>query len=234
VPPAILALAERAGITGAALRDGAARLHRSGVRLVAGSDVGIGPAKPHGILPAAISEYVHCGIPAATALAAATSRVEGVVPGRPIGVFAPPGWGIVVGWCLWKEESMKDHEFLARVRERGEYGAAAEAEQVTRVVLAVLARRLDGGEVRDLAAQLPADTATMLTAHAGAAESFGVQEFLRQVAEGVGATQRTAQWDASAVLSTVADAVSGGELNDVLSQLPSGFAALFGRPALAG
>jgi hypothetical protein len=35
------------------------------------------------------------------------------------------------------------------------------------------------------------------------------------------------------VLSTVAAAVSGGELNQVLSQLPSGYAVLFGKPALA-
>lgn len=33
----------------------------------------------------------------------------------------------------------------------------------------------------------------------------------------VDATPRTAQWDASAVLSTLADAVSGGELNELLS-----------------
>ncbi|GAA3933663.1 amidohydrolase family protein [Actinoplanes auranticolor] len=73
VPPAVLAMAERAGLTQAALQDGAARLYRAGVRLVAGSDAGIGPAKPHGILPATIAEYVHSGIDPATALAAATS-----------------------------------------------------------------------------------------------------------------------------------------------------------------
>jgi uncharacterized protein (DUF2267 family) len=49
-----------------------------------------------------------------------------------------------------------------------------------------------------------------------------------------GATESTARWDASAVLSTVADAVSGGELNDVLTQLPSGYAVLFGKSALSG
>jgi hypothetical protein len=35
------------------------------------------------------------------------------------------------------------------------------------------------------------------------------------------------------VLSTVADAVSGGELNQILSRLPAGYAALSGKPALA-
>ncbi|WP_436535731.1 amidohydrolase family protein [Actinoplanes sp. HUAS TT8] len=73
VPPAVVEMAARAGITEAALQDGVARLYRAGVRLVAGSDAGLGPAKPHGILPATLGEYVRCGIPATAALAAATS-----------------------------------------------------------------------------------------------------------------------------------------------------------------
>lgn len=72
-PPEVVAMAARAGLSAAALRDGAATLHRAGVRLVAGSDAGLGPAKPHGILPETLVEYVACGIPATAALAAATS-----------------------------------------------------------------------------------------------------------------------------------------------------------------
>ncbi|WP_330467850.1 amidohydrolase family protein [Micromonospora zamorensis] len=72
-PPEVVAMAARAGLSAAALRDGAATLHRAGVRLVAGSDAGLGPAKPHGILPETLVEYVACGIPAAAALTAATS-----------------------------------------------------------------------------------------------------------------------------------------------------------------
>jgi uncharacterized protein (DUF2267 family) len=41
------------------------------------------------------------------------------------------------------------------------------------------------------------------------------------------------RWDASAVLSRLADAISSGELNQLLSQLPSGYATLFGRPGLS-
>jgi uncharacterized protein (DUF2267 family) len=39
--------------------------------------------------------------------------------------------------------------------------------------------------------------------------------------------------DASAVLSTVADAVTGGQLNQVLTQLQPGYATLFGKPELS-
>ncbi|GAA2355333.1 DUF2267 domain-containing protein [Nonomuraea africana] len=129
---------------------------------------------------------------------------------------------------------MHYEEFLAKVRERGEYADTQEAEQVTRVVLGALARRLNPGEVDDLAAQLPHQLATALPTDHDRAESFRVQEFLRRVAAATGATERTAEWDASAVLCTVAEAVSGGELNDVLTQLPSGFAVLFGKPSLSG
>jgi uncharacterized protein (DUF2267 family) len=124
---------------------------------------------------------------------------------------------------------MKYDEFLAAIRERGEYTDIAEAERVARVILSAFAARLNPDEVDDLAAQLPPEAAEMLSV-----QRFGVEEFLRRVAAGTGATERTAEWDAGAVLSTVADAVSGGELNDVLTQLPSGYAALFGRLGLAG
>jgi uncharacterized protein (DUF2267 family) len=129
---------------------------------------------------------------------------------------------------------MRYDEFLARVRERGEYPSHQEAEQVATAVLAELASRLTPGEAGDLAAQLPGPLARVLTGpRQGAAESFGVEEFCRRVAGRTGSRPPTAEWDASAVLSTVADAVSGGELNHVLSQLPSGYVALFGKPGLS-
>lgn len=46
--------------------------HRAGVRLSAGSDAGIHPAKPHGVLPYSVLELVGCGLPVADALATAT------------------------------------------------------------------------------------------------------------------------------------------------------------------
>ncbi|MEU1587108.1 amidohydrolase family protein [Micromonospora sp. NPDC005710] len=72
-PPEVVETAARAGLSAAALRDGVATLHRAGVRLVAGSDAGLGPAKPHGVLPETLVEYVACGMSATAALAAATS-----------------------------------------------------------------------------------------------------------------------------------------------------------------
>ncbi|MGW0205770.1 DUF2267 domain-containing protein [Streptomyces sp. NPDC003233] len=129
---------------------------------------------------------------------------------------------------------MRYDEFLARVRERGEYASQDEAAQVTEAVLSVLAQRISPGEIDDLASQLPGPLGPSLAdAKQPRPERFGVEEFHRRVAERIGSRPRTAQWDAGAVLTTVADSVSGGELNQVFSQLPSSYAALFGRTDLA-
>lgn len=101
-------------------------------------------------------------------------------------------------------------------------------------MLEVLAQRISPGEVKDLASQLPDPLGQVLDrATPQRAQSFGIEEFYRRVAERSHARPRTAQWDASAVLTTVADAVTGGELNQIISQLPSGYAVLFGKADLA-
>lgn len=128
---------------------------------------------------------------------------------------------------------MKQHEFLAKVRERGEYADHDEARRVTAAVLGVLAERLAGEEPTDLAAQLPEGIAELAVNASGGAAGYGVEEFLRRVAEAVNGSPETAKWDASAVLCTVAEAVTGGQLNQILTQLQPGYAALFGKPELS-
>ncbi|MGW4569004.1 DUF2267 domain-containing protein [Streptomyces sp. NPDC004561] len=124
-------------------------------------------------------------------------------------------------------------EFLTRVRDRGEYRSQEEAEHVSTAVLWTLATRITPEEADDLAAHLPAPLDEALHLDRGCVESFGREEFLRRVAQQTGARPRTAEWDASAVLSTLADAVSGGQVSDLLSHLPTSYAELFGRPDLS-
>ena len=128
---------------------------------------------------------------------------------------------------------MKAHEFYARVRERGEYDTAEEAQRVTAAVLGLLGRRLAGGESSDLAAQLPPELQPPLLEAEGPGQRFGVEGFLTRAAQELGASEEAARWDASAVLSTLGEAVTGGELNQVLTQLQPGYAPLFGKPDLA-
>ncbi|MCK2215779.1 DUF2267 domain-containing protein [Actinomadura sp. ATCC 31491] len=129
---------------------------------------------------------------------------------------------------------MQYEQFLARVRDRGEYASAEEAAHVTAAVLEVLSSRITPQEAAGLAAQLARPLQPAVdTDPERVAGTFGVEEFLRRVAERVGGRPRTAEWDASAVLTTLAEAVSGGELNHLISELPSGYAALFGEFALS-
>lgn len=129
---------------------------------------------------------------------------------------------------------MKSDEFLAKVRDRGEYASHEEAAHVIRITLARLGERLAGGEAEDLASQLPAELQTpLLQAAATPASSSGIHEFLLRLAGDLNATEETARWDASAVLTTLGEAITGGQLNQILSQLPAEFAALFGKPELA-
>ncbi|WP_347060606.1 DUF2267 domain-containing protein [Blastococcus sp. HT6-30] len=127
---------------------------------------------------------------------------------------------------------MRYDEFLARVREQGGYADRSEADRTARVVLGLLSQRLVDGERKDLAAQLPGELQdAVLTAPSQ--EVFGVEEFLRRIARELSATEETARWDASAVLTTLAGAISGGEVNQILTQLPAGYAPLFGKTDLA-
>lgn len=127
---------------------------------------------------------------------------------------------------------MRYDEFLAQVREHGEYADQGEADRTTRAVLSLLGQRLVDGERKDLAAQLPEQLQNEVLS-APPQEAFGVEEFLRRLAQELSATEETARWDASAVLTTLAEAVSGGQLNQILTQLPAGYAPLFGKADLA-
>lgn len=127
---------------------------------------------------------------------------------------------------------MKYGEFIAAVRDRGEYTSVEEADHVTRAVLYRLGERL-GGHAPHLADQLPRELQSAVRPPFENAPSHGIHEFLREISGELRATEESARWDASAVLSTTADAVSGGELNQILSQLPAAYAPLFGKADLA-
>jgi len=71
--PQAIEVMRRTGMTLQARFAQVGRLHRAGVPLLAGSDGGIHPAKPHGVLAYAVDELVKSGLPADAAVAAATS-----------------------------------------------------------------------------------------------------------------------------------------------------------------
>lgn len=126
---------------------------------------------------------------------------------------------------------MRWQAFLETVQERGAYPTPQEAERAARVVLALLGAHLVGEERSELAARLPETFALILLNPLQAAEPLTPERFVRATAAWVeGATEQTAAWDTSAVLSVVADACDEDLLHRVLLQLPPGYDVLFGCP----
>ncbi|MEU4268027.1 DUF2267 domain-containing protein [Streptomyces sp. NPDC026092] len=121
--------------------------------------------------------------------------------------------------------------FLDKVQERGDYSSPQEAERAARTVLALLGAHLVGDVRAALAARLPETFALVLLNPLQATEPLSPERFVRATAAWIeGATERTAAWDVSAVLSVAADA-AGEELTArILLQLPPGYDLLFGRP----
>ncbi|UNO43330.1 DUF2267 domain-containing protein [Streptomyces sp. MST-110588] len=126
---------------------------------------------------------------------------------------------------------MQWEAFLDQVMERGGYPSRQEAERAARVVLALLGAHVVGTERAELAARLPETCALVLLNPLQAAEPLTPERFVRATAAWIeGATDETAKWDVSAVLSVVADVADEELMHRVLLQLPPGYAALFGRP----
>jgi uncharacterized protein (DUF2267 family) len=117
---------------------------------------------------------------------------------------------------------MKYEEFIARVAEYADL-SEEDAEKLTRATLATLAERITGGEAQDLAAQLPGPLKTALTGAQENAEAFSFEEFVERTAERAGTDVDVAEVAVVAVFATLRDAVTPGEFDDVLSQLPSDF-----------
>ncbi|GAA3932847.1 hypothetical protein GCM10022244_46790 [Streptomyces gulbargensis] len=121
--------------------------------------------------------------------------------------------------------------FLDQVGERGDYPTPHEAERAARTVLALLGAHLVGDVRAALAARLPETFAVVLLNPLQAAEPLSPERFVRATAAWIeGATEQTAAWDVSAVLSTVADAAGEELTSRMLLQLPPGYDVLFGRP----
>jgi imidazolonepropionase-like amidohydrolase len=72
-PPAVQEMLRRTGTDLESRNKLFARLHRAGVHLISGSDGGISPGKPHGLLPESLIAMVNGGVSAAHALTSATA-----------------------------------------------------------------------------------------------------------------------------------------------------------------
>ncbi|MER6980826.1 DUF2267 domain-containing protein [Streptomyces carpinensis] len=127
---------------------------------------------------------------------------------------------------------MTYRDFLGAVRQHGEYADLEEAAAVTEAVLGTLGERLQLEAADHLADELPLEIGEFLVGVDDHGRTWGVEEFVHQVAVASGDDEETARPHAEAVLTVLAETVSGGELNKLISRLPSGYAELFGHPEL--
>lgn len=111
---------------------------------------------------------------------------------------------------------------------------AVRAVELTGAALETLAERLTGGEVLDLAVQLPAQLQVVLKPGPDneAAQRFGAAEFVTRVAVRARVDESTARVAVRAVFTTLREAIRSGEFDDVAVQLPREYRELV-EPALA-
>ncbi len=127
---------------------------------------------------------------------------------------------------------MQEQEFVSAVRKSLDLPDNESAGAAVRATLAVLGRRLSGGEGKDLASQLPGTLAEQIPDDAPG-ERFDVTSFYQRVAEaeraeGRQVTDAQARQHARAVAKGLETALSDGEWNHVTSQLPADYADLLG------
>jgi uncharacterized protein (DUF2267 family) len=98
-----------------------------------------------------------------------------------------------------------------------------EAESLARATLTTLSERINGGQARDLAEQLPDRMRGWLLPTDENAERFDPPEFLRRVGVHAEVDTDRAEQGARAVLATLRNAVARKEFSDTLYQLPKDF-----------
>ncbi|HEY4429146.1 MAG TPA: DUF2267 domain-containing protein [Solirubrobacteraceae bacterium] len=116
--------------------------------------------------------------------------------------------------------------FVERVARRAGLDPA-EARRVSEAVMETLAERIAGGEVEDLAEQLPEDLHPALergrARTGGKAQKMSLDEFIERIADREGVSYEQALEHARAVFAALRDTITEKELSDVLSELPRGY-----------
>lgn len=128
---------------------------------------------------------------------------------------------------------MTADEFVDRVARRAALDRDA-ARRAAEAVLEALADRITGGQVDDLAAQLPEALHPPLqrgkAQSNAAARPLSLHEFVGGIAEREGVPPGQAFEHARAVFATLREAVSEKEFSDTVAQLPDDYRALLARP----
>jgi uncharacterized protein (DUF2267 family) len=110
-------------------------------------------------------------------------------------------------------------EFIRRVAEREDV-EPEQARRHTRAVLLALSRSVGTQEFDDMISELPRSFAPLLP-RGEQVELMPAEEFVRRVSARTGLDAEGAMRATSAVLETLAERVAGGEVRDLIEQLPA-------------
>ena len=121
---------------------------------------------------------------------------------------------------------MNYDEFIGQVQHRARLATREEAVRAIRATLSTFARRLYGGEPKDIASQLPTEIAIFMKG-GGEGERFHLREFYQRVSEIENVDPPDAVFHARAVISVLIQALSPGEVEDIRAQLDPEWETLF-------
>ena len=123
---------------------------------------------------------------------------------------------------------MKYDTFVGQVQSRAKLGSLGDAVGAIRATLETLGERLAGGEAKDLASQLPREIGYYLfRGSTGLGDRFHYREFVERVAYRECVDEPEAAYHSRVVMEVLSEAVSPGEFEDIIAQLPEDYAPLF-------
>ncbi|MFF7384475.1 DUF2267 domain-containing protein [Streptomyces griseoluteus] len=126
-------------------------------------------------------------------------------------------------------------DLVEAVRETGRYPTAAEAELVTRTVLSGFGGLLRGDSRAAFTEILPPEACEVLPSTNPEILRPTAREFVESMATHIeGATPATARWHVSSVLNVLAERAGTAATARLISELPPGYALLFGLAELMG
>jgi uncharacterized protein (DUF2267 family) len=120
-----------------------------------------------------------------------------------------------------RAEPFRVDQFLRRVAQREGIDDLQDAERHARAVLTALAREVPPGEWKDMTAELPNDFEPLLADvdPGPRPQMLAAEEFLASVADRAATDETGARRATEAVLETLGERVSGGEVDDLAALL---------------
>jgi len=123
---------------------------------------------------------------------------------------------------------MTTDEFVRKVQERLGMATEAEAMAASKSVLAATADRITQPEAKDLACQLPKELGDLVRGRGGPVQKMDAETFIHRIQSDLDlANEEQASEVTQAVFSVLKEAVSEGEWEDVVSQLPRELQTMF-------